>query len=55
VDGGDISQWTIIIAGLEADLGLTCIGCEIDKAAYSTAEERVNNTINQLQSKKDSA
>jgi DNA modification methylase len=46
---------TTIVAGLHADLGLTCIGCEVGKAAYSTAEERVNNTIEQLQSKKESA
>jgi hypothetical protein len=46
---------TTIVAGLHADLGLTCIGCEVDKAAYATAEERVNNTIEQLQSKKESA
>jgi DNA modification methylase len=46
---------TTIVAGLHADLGLTCIGCEVDKAAYATAEERVSNTIKQLQSKKESA
>jgi predicted transcriptional regulator len=46
---------TTIVAGLHADLGLTCIGCEVDKAAFATAEERVNNTIKQLRSKKESA
>ncbi len=46
---------TTIVAGLHADLGLTCIGCEIDKAAYATAEKRVNETVAQLKSKKESA
>jgi len=46
---------TTIVAGLHADLGLTCIGCEIDKAAYATAEKRVAETVAQLKSKKESA
>ena len=44
-----------IIAGLNTDIGLTCIGCEIDKAAYATAEQRVKDAIEQLQARKDSA
>ena len=46
---------TTIIAGLHADLGLKCIGCEIDKAAYADAEQRVKKTIEQLQTRKESA
>ena len=46
---------TTIIAGLEANLGLTCIGCEIDKAAYATAEKRVKQTIERLQDRRESA
>ena len=46
---------TTIIAGLEAALGLTCIGCEIDKAAYATAEKRVKDTIERLQGRRESA
>lgn len=46
---------TTIVAGLHADLGLTCIGCELDKAAYATAEKRVNETVGQLKSEKESA
>jgi len=46
---------TTIVAGLHADLGLTCIGCEIDKAAYADAEQRVRETVTQLQANKMSA
>ncbi len=46
---------TSIVAGLHADLGLTCIGCEVDKAAFATAEKRVKETVDQLKSKKESA
>ncbi|MHC4232193.1 MAG: DNA methyltransferase, partial [Planctomycetota bacterium] len=46
---------TTIVAGLHADLGLTCIGCEIDKAAYSDAEQRVKETVEQLKANKMSA
>jgi hypothetical protein len=46
---------TTIAAGLYADLGLKCIGCEIDKAAYSTAQIRVKETIKQLEARKESA
>ena len=46
---------TTIVAGLQADLGLKCIGCEIDKAADATAENRVRETIKLLQARKESA
>jgi Trp operon repressor len=46
---------TTIIAGLHADLGLTCIGCEIDKAAYADAGTRVQEAIEHIQVRKDSA
>ncbi len=46
---------TTIVAGLSADLGLTCIGCEIDKAAYATAEQRVKETLDKLQGRRESA
>ena len=46
---------TTIVAGLSANLGLTCIGCEIDKAAYSDAQKRVKKTIDILQARKESA
>ena len=46
---------TTIVAGLEANLGLTCIGCEIDKAAYATAEQRVKETLDKLQGRRESA
>ena len=46
---------TSIVAGLEADLNLTCIGYDIDKAAYSTAQNRVKETIKLLQARKESA
>ncbi len=44
-----------IVAGLHADLGLACIGCEIDPAAYATAENRVRGTLERLQARRDSA
>jgi hypothetical protein len=46
---------TSIIAGLHADLGLKCIGCEIDKAAYADAEVRVQETVELLKAQKESA
>ena len=46
---------TTIIAGLEADISLKCIGCEIDKAAYATAQERARETIEKLQARRESA
>lgn len=46
---------TSIVAGLYADLGLTCIGCEIDKAAYSDAQQRLKETVEQLREQKESA
>jgi len=46
---------TTILAGLHANLGLTCIGCEIDKAAYATAENRVKETIEKHQTRKKTA
>ena len=46
---------TTIVAGLHADLGLKCIGCEVDKAAYATAEQRVQETMCILRARKDSA
>jgi DNA modification methylase/DNA-binding CsgD family transcriptional regulator len=44
---------TTIIAGLEADLGLKLIACELDKAAYATAETRVKEAIEKLQARKE--
>lgn len=46
---------TSIVAGLHADLGLTCIGCEIDKAAYGDAEKRIKETLEKLQAETESA
>jgi len=46
---------TTIVAGLHTDIGLTCIGCELDKAAYASAEKRVKDTIERLQVKRESA
>ncbi|MFH1615755.1 MAG: ParB N-terminal domain-containing protein [Planctomycetota bacterium] len=46
---------TSLIAGLQSGLGLRCIGIEIDKAAYSTVQARVNMAIAKLQNKKASA
>ncbi len=46
---------TLWIAGLQCGLGLRCIGIEMDKAAYSTAEQRVKDTAEQLQAIKVSA
>jgi ParB-like chromosome segregation protein Spo0J len=37
---------TTLVAGLS--LGIKCIGIEIDKAAYSTAEDRIKNTLKEL-------
>jgi ParB-like chromosome segregation protein Spo0J len=36
---------TTLVAGLQAGLGLNCIGIEIDKAAYATAEKRVKEVM----------
>jgi hypothetical protein len=46
---------TSIVAGIHADLGLRCIGCEVDKAAFSDAEQRVQETVEQLKAGKESA
>lgn len=46
---------TSILAGLHTNLGLKCIGMEIDKAAYATAEKRVKETVAQLRARKKSA
>ena len=37
---------TTLVAGI--NLGLKCIGVEIDKAAYSTAEQRIKKTLKDL-------
>ena len=46
---------TSVIAGLSSGLGLSCIGCEIDKAAYSDSEQRVNEAIDKLHIQRQSA
>ncbi len=50
-----VGSASTIIAGLNANLGLKCIGCEIDKAAYATAQVRVKETVEELQARKESA
>ena len=46
---------TTMVAGLHADLDLTCVGCEIDKAAYADAEQRVKDVVKQLQARKEAS
>jgi ParB-like chromosome segregation protein Spo0J len=46
---------TSIIAGLESGLGFRCIGIEIDKAAFSTAQTRIERTLDEIKDKKESA
>ncbi len=46
---------TTIIAALQSGLGLRSIGIEIDKAAFAVAENRVKETIERLQARRDSA
>lgn len=46
---------TSIVAGIAADIGLTCIGCEIDKAAFVDAEKRVQEALDRLQAGRESA
>jgi len=36
---------TSVIAGLQSGLGLRCIGIEIDKAAFATAEQRIKEYL----------
>ena len=44
---------TTLIAGI--NLGIQCIGVEIDGAAYGGAQKRVKDTIEQLRAQKESA
>lgn len=44
-----------IIGALLADPRYTCIGCEIDKAAYAKAEERIKTVQENLNTRKKSA
>ena len=44
-----------MVAGLHADLDLTCVGCEIDGAAYADAEVRVKDVVKQLQARKEAS
>jgi len=46
---------TSIIAGLHSGLGCRCIGIEVDKAAFSTAQTRVQQTIDEIKGRKESA
>lgn len=46
---------TSLVAGLQSGLGLHCIGIELDKAAYSDAEQRVKNAIDKLRIERESA
>ena len=46
---------TSLVAGLQSGLGLRCIGIELDKATYADAEQRVKDTIQQLQSRRETA
>jgi hypothetical protein len=46
---------TSIIAGLQSGLGCRCIGIEIDKAAFTTAQQRIQRTIDEIKSRKESA
>ena len=46
---------TSLIAGLQSGLGLRCIGIELDKGTYADAEQRVKDTIQQLQSQRETA
>ena len=36
---------TSLIAGLQAGLGLKCIGIELDKATFIKTEQRINNYL----------
>jgi len=46
---------TSIIAGLESGLGFRCIGIEIDKAAFSTAQTRIERTLEEIKHRKETA
>ena len=46
---------TSLIAGLHSGLGLRCVGIELDKGTYADAEQRVKDTIQQLQSRREIA
>ena len=39
---------TTIAAGLQADIGIKCIGCEIDGAAYSDAQARIEQVAHDM-------
>ena len=41
---------TSLVAGLISNLGLKCIGIEIDKATYAIAQERIKKTLDELSS-----
>jgi len=46
---------TTVVAGLQSGLGLNCIGIEVDKAAFATAEKRVQEMVETLAGRKVSA
>jgi hypothetical protein len=50
-----LGSGTTLVAGLHANLGLSLIGCEIDKAAYAVAEQRIKRVQAELSKTKESA
>lgn len=46
---------TTVVAGLQSGLGLNCIGIEVDKAAFATAEKRAEEVATVLSQKKKPA
>ncbi|MBW8015102.1 MAG: helix-turn-helix domain-containing protein [Planctomycetes bacterium] len=46
---------TSLVAGILSGLSLRCIGIELDKAAHIKAEQRVKETIDKLESSRESA
>jgi hypothetical protein len=46
---------TSVVAGLQSGLGLKCIGIEIDKAAYITAQQRIQQAQTDLDSRRETA
>jgi len=50
-----VGSGTSLVAGLHANLGLTLIGCEIDKAAYAVAQQRITAVQAELSKTKESA
>jgi ParB-like chromosome segregation protein Spo0J len=44
-----------IVGALNSSLGLTCYGIEQDKAAFATAQTRIQQTIDEIRGRKESA